>query len=188
MWLRIVEIIFGVVAISLSALAIIYPLGTLVAIAFLFSFALLVIGFAMIGSGFDPRLPGGLRALNLVIGFLAIPFAFWVLVYPPSGVLAALFLLAFFLLIRGIGGIAIAVAGKGMPGWLRGLLFVVGIFAIVISFLMIVYPYTFGLSFMVALFAIACLFIGVELLAAGATGTPMRRTMPGMPDMPQSAS
>ena len=70
MWLRIVEIIFGVVAISLSALAIIYPLGTLVAIAFLFSFALLVIGFAMIGSGFDPRLPGGLRALNLVIGFL----------------------------------------------------------------------------------------------------------------------
>jgi len=185
MWLRLVEIVFGVVAISLSALAIIYPGGALLAIAFLFSLALLVIGFAMIGSGFDPRLPGGLRALNLVIGFLAIPFAFWALVYPPGTDLAALFLLAFFLMIRGIGGIATAVAAKGMPGWLRGVLFVAGILAIIIAFLAIVYPLTFGFTFMVILFAIALVVIGVELLAAGATGRPMQRTMPGMTDAPK---
>ncbi len=177
MWLRIVEIAFGLSAIGLVVPAMIYPPSTLFAIALLFAFALLVIGFAMIGSGFDRRLPGGLRALNLVIGFLAIPFAFWVLVYPPTGVFAAMFLLAFFLIIRGIGGIAVGAAAQGMPGWMRGVMIAVGILAISISMVILVYP-VFDLEFMVALFAIALLFLGLESLVAGATGKPMRRTMP----------
>lgn len=180
MWPRIVEIGFGLLAIGLVVPAIIYPLSTLFAIALLFAFALLVIGFAMIGSGFDRRLPGGLRALNFVIGFIAIPFAFWVLVYPPTGVFAAMYLLAFFLLIRGIGGIAVGAAAKGMPGWMRGMMIAVGILAISISIGILVYP-VFGLELMVALFAIAPLFLGLESLVAGATGKPMRRTMPMPP-------
>ncbi len=72
-WLRALDIVFGLIAIALSIVVLLYPELAILTLIFLLSVALLIIGIARIIVGiFAKYLSDGLRAINAGTGILVL--------------------------------------------------------------------------------------------------------------------
>jgi uncharacterized membrane protein HdeD (DUF308 family) len=160
MWLRIVEIIAGLIILVLGGYVIVYPgvaIGTL--ILFL-AIALIIIGVDYFIRVFAKGITGWRRLLNLILSALAIIIAASVIANPfIYGSLTLVYLLGLALLFAGI-----ASAARGTAGGL-----IVGILGIIIGFAVIIFP-GLGLATLVFLLAVFLVIFGLESIVSGILG------------------
>jgi uncharacterized membrane protein HdeD (DUF308 family) len=160
MWLRILEIIAGLIIVVLAGYVIAYP-GVAIATLILFlAIALIIIGIDYFIRIFAKDITGWRRLLNLILSVLAIIIAGAVIANPLIyGSLTLVYLLGLALLFAGI-----ASAARGTAGGI-----VVGILGIIIGFAVIIFP-GLGLGTLVFLLAVFLVIFGLESIASGILG------------------
>lgn len=169
-WLRALDIVFGSIAIILSIVVLVYPELAILTLIFILSVALLVIGIARVIIGiFAKYLSGGLRAINLGAGILALVLAIVAMLYPQLATQMLIYVLSFALMFNGIARVVIGVFAKVFPSWLRGLLVIVGMLTIVLSAVVVIFP-AFGFLTLVFILSIAFLLNGIARIVSGITG------------------
>lgn len=169
-WLRAFDIVFGLIAIMLSIVVLLYSELAILTLILILSIVLLVAGIARILAGiFAKYLSDGLRAINVGAGILALVLAIVAMLYPQLATQVLIYLLSFALLIHGITRVVIGGFAKVFPSWLRGLLVVIGLVTIILSVVVFVYT-TLGLLTLVFLLSIAFLLNGVARIVSGITG------------------
>jgi uncharacterized membrane protein HdeD (DUF308 family) len=175
MWLRILEIILGLLAMVLAFVIIALPaIASLLGIILVFAIGLLFLGLTSLFRGiFYKDLPGWSRALNIIAGFIAIILAPITLLEPLYGAFMILWLMAFGMMFYGLTNLMLGFAAGGVPGWYRALLVIFGFILLILSFQVIWYP-LWGLLFTIFAFSFGLIFGGISLLIAGATGQQLR--------------
>jgi len=160
MWLRILEIIAGLIIVVLAGYVIAYP-GVAIATLILFlAIALIIIGIDYFIRVFAKGITGWRRLLNMVLSALAIIIAAAVIANPfIYGSLTLVYLLGLALLFAGI-----ASAARGTVGGI-----IVGILGIIIGFAVIIFP-GLGLTTLVFLLAVFLVIFGLESIASGILG------------------
>jgi len=160
MWLRILEIIAGLIIVVLAGYVIAYP-GVAIATLILFlAIALIIIGIDYFIRVFAKDITGWRRLLNLILSVLAIIIAGAVIANPfIYGSLTLVYLLGLALLFAGIASAARGTAGS----------IVVGILGIIIGFAVIIFP-GLGLGTLVFLLAVFLVIFGLESIASGILG------------------
>jgi uncharacterized membrane protein HdeD (DUF308 family) len=160
MWLRILEIIAGLIILVLGGYVIAYP-GVAIATLILFlAIALIILGIAYFIRVFAKGITGWRRLLNLILSVLAIIIAAAVIDNPfIYGSLTLVYLLGLALLFAGI-----ASAARGTVGGI-----VVGILGIIVGFVVIIFP-GLGLATLVFLLAVFLVIFGLESIISGVVG------------------
>ncbi len=160
MWLRIGEIVAGLIVLVLGGYAIASPGVTAgVLIAFL-AVALFIVSGIEFVRVFSEGISGWRRLLNAGLSIIALLLAIAVLVYPIIvGGVALGWLVALALIFAGF-----AVAARGTPG-----MTIVGIIAVILGFIALFDPIS-GVITAIALVAIALIIFGLELIVSGLLG------------------
>jgi len=160
MWLRILEIIAGIIIVVLAGYVIAYPAVAIATLILFLAIALIIIGIDYFIRVFAKSITGWRRLLNLILSALAIIIAAYIIAYPAIyGSLTLVFLLGLALLFAGI-----ASAARGTVGGI-----VIGILGIIIGFTVIIFPGV-GLATIVFLVAVFLVIFGLESLASGILG------------------
>lgn len=115
-------------------------------------------------------LPGWYRALQIILGVIAIVLAVAVWIYYSFAVAFMIFLFSFALMFIGLAGIIVGAGGKTLPSWRRGLDLVLGLLSILIAILVIIFPLT-GISILIILLGIGLLINGVLGITSGVSNT-----------------
>ena len=107
-WLRALDIVFGLIAVILSVVVLAYQELAILTMIFVLSIVLLVVGIARIFGGiFATYLSGGMRAVNVGIGILALVLGAIALVYTDLTTQVMIYILSFALLLNGIARLVI---------------------------------------------------------------------------------
>lgn len=177
-WHRVLEVISGILAIAISAAALIDPVLGAGLLVFLFAFALLWLGLWRLTRGIDRKdRPRWHRVLDGVFGGLSIVFGFVVVGLPGLGLITLVILLYIALFFLGITWFGYATQGSAEPKWYRGLAACLGVLCIVMAFVALVFPGTAILT-LVLLFAVVLLLVGLGDLVSGVTGRQYRMVTP----------
>jgi uncharacterized membrane protein HdeD (DUF308 family) len=107
-----------------------------------------------------------LRALRVVVGFIAIATGVIVFVMPGLGVLTLLLLLSFALIFMGVARIAHSVVAKLWSKGHRALHAVAGVVALILGILVLIFP-VLGAGTLVFLLAFALMAYGIVSLIVG---------------------
>jgi uncharacterized membrane protein HdeD (DUF308 family) len=86
------------------------------------------------------KMPGWVRAAEIVLGIVSVVTGIWVLAYPGLAVLTLILLLSIGLIFLGWRDVVLGVMGKFLPRWLRAADIVFGILAFVLSVIVIASP------------------------------------------------
>jgi uncharacterized membrane protein HdeD (DUF308 family) len=160
MWLRILEIIAGIIILVLAGYVIAYPGATIATLILFLAIALIILGIAYFIRVFAKGISGWRRLLNLILSALAIIIAAYIAAYPAIyGSLTLVYLLGLALLFAGI-----ASASRGTAGGI-----IVGILGIIIGFVVIIFPGV-GLATIVLLVAVFLVIFGLESIISGIVG------------------
>jgi uncharacterized membrane protein HdeD (DUF308 family) len=147
-----------------------YPKLAILTLILILSIALLVIGIARVFGGiFAKYLSDGLRAVNLIVGMLALLLGTVAILYPQFATQMLIYLLSFSLMLNGIARAVIGGFAQLFPRWLRGLLLAVGLITITLSFVVAVFP-AFGFLTLVFILSITFLLNGIARIISGITG------------------
>jgi uncharacterized membrane protein HdeD (DUF308 family) len=159
-WLRIVEIIAGIIIIALGVFVIANPSLATITLVFFLGVALAILGVTYFIRVFANGIAGWRRLLNLILSALTIIIAAFVIVNPMIyGSSLLVVLLGFALLFAGI-----ASAARGAAGGI-----VVGILGIIMGFAVIIFP-ALGLATLVFLLAVFLIIFGLESIVSGIVG------------------
>ena len=168
--IRILQIIVGIIAISLSIAVIVNPGFGIEFLVFLLSITLFVVGIERIAAGFLPYIrKSSTRIGNIVLGGLAILLSIIVIGFPFFTIGLLVTLLALGLLFIGIARIVHGVLDKQTSKWSRIFLVAVGILSIGVSFMVFTNP-LLGIFLLTFILAINLLIIGIESIVHGASG------------------
>jgi uncharacterized membrane protein HdeD (DUF308 family) len=169
-WVRVAEIVLGLVSLVAGIWVIVYPgLGVLTLILLL-SVGLIFLGWRDVLLGAMGRfLPGWLRAVNIALGILAFILSVIVIAEPGFAVLTLVLLLYVALFVRGVAGIALGAAGNQFSPRHRAASVVAGLLSIVLAVVFLALP---GLlvATLILLLSIGLLVTGLEAIAAGVMG------------------
>lgn len=165
-WLRMVQIGLGIIALILAIYVLVFPAATIVTIVFIIGIILFVVGIERIIVGIFS--PGGRSRWGTVgLGILVLIIAGIAMAYPAGTGVFVLILLAIALLIDGIArlvhGFGVRSGGKGS----RIFSIVAGIIEIGLAIMIMVAP-SETLSI---LLSIALLIVGIQIIYAGITGS-----------------
>ena len=158
-WLRIIEIVAGLIILVLAGYVIAKPGLTLLTLAAFLAIALIILGIISFVRVLARGISGWQRVLNLILAILEIIIAALIIDNIVYGILTIVFLLGLGLLFAGI-----ASASRGTPGSL-----IVGILGIIAGFIVIINPVIGGLT-MVALAAVFLIIFGLESIVSGIVG------------------
>ncbi len=159
-WLRIAEILVGILAIALGVYALLYPGVTAATLIAFLAFGLLVIALIELVRVFSAGISGWQRLLNLVLSALAFLIALAILVYPIlAGGIALGWLVAIALIFAGA-----SLAARG-TWWMV----LIGAIALVIGVIAFVFP-PLGIISAIALVAIGLIILGFALVISGLLG------------------
>ncbi|MGA3359846.1 MAG: DUF308 domain-containing protein [Halobacteriota archaeon] len=159
MWLRILEIVAGLIILVLGGYVIAYPGAALATLSALLAIALIVLGITSFVRVFARGISGWQRLLNLIMSILAIVIAALIIDNFVYGILTLVFLLGLGLLFSGI-----ASAARGTAGAI-----VVGILGIIAGFVVIIFP-ALGAATVVLLAAVFLIIFGLESIVSGIVG------------------
>jgi uncharacterized membrane protein HdeD (DUF308 family) len=160
MWLRIGEIVAGLIVLILGGYAIAYPGVTAATLIAFLAVGLFVIAGIEFVRVFSEGISGWRRLLNAGLSIIALLLAIAVLVYPIIvGGVALGWLVALALIFAGF-----AVASRGTTG-----MTIVGIIAVILGFIALFDPIS-GVITAIALVAIALIIFGLELIVSGLLG------------------
>lgn len=161
---------FGLIAIILSVVVLVYQDLAILTMIFVLSIVLLVVGIARIFGGiFAKYLSDGMRAVNVGIGILALVLGAIALLHTDLTTQVLIYILSFALLLNGIARLVIGGFARLLPSWLRGLLTVVGLLIIILSVVVFVSP-AFGELTLVLILSITFLLNGIARIVSGITG------------------
>ena len=165
-WLRVVRVIFGVIAIGASLLVLADPALGVFTLVLLLSFAMIMLGIARLARAFSHTLfTRTHRVLDAIVGVLGIFLGLVVLADPILGASTLVFLLAFATLIYGIGSIIIGASVARLAKWMRALLVVFGILAMIFAFIVLANP-AIAILTLVFLLSISLIVNGIESIAS----------------------
>lgn len=167
---RALEIILGLVALSVGILALFFPTAIVVTLMVLFGISLLVIGILRLATAGSHSLSGSTRKVNAAIGILALIFGVIILFFPLFSAEVLVILVGIGLLIYGSGRIVVGGVASNLSGGLRALLILIGLLIVAFAVVIILFP-TIGIYTYAFFAAIAFMLIGIESLAAGIAGT-----------------
>ncbi len=169
-WLRIFEIIVGVVAVGLG-LYVLLNLGTgLYFLIILLAVALIVLGINRIVFGISAKVfPGWVRGVSLVAGIIILCLGLYIASNPVTTIPYLIFLLALAMLIYGVERIFMGAAGREMGTLDRILCIGIGLFNVVFAAIIIFHP-LLGLFGFVAILAFILIVSGVGGIVSGLTG------------------
>jgi uncharacterized membrane protein HdeD (DUF308 family) len=169
-WLRIIEIIAGIIVLLLAAYLIFNPNVAIDLLRIILGIGLIILGLAMLVRGATSKLISRWgRVLSIVLGIIVLVLGITAIVYTGFGSALLVTIFAIGLLLNAIGRLEFAgyATGAGLPSWLRGASFVLGIIALIIAIAVIVWP-GIGFALLVVLVALALLLLGIELIVSGA--------------------
>lgn len=171
-WLRALEIVVGLILIFTAFYVWVYPVIAELTYVFIFGIVLVILGISRFISGFAAKnLTTGIRILLIIVGILAVVIGFYAIAYPLVGAFTLVYFFAFALLFLGFDRLALAGTAKEAEKgtWLKYLAIIVGVLAIIISFVILLYP-GFGIALIFVLISLQLFLLGIELVAAGITG------------------
>lgn len=109
----------------------------------------------------EGKTPTWLRFLTIVLGIGGLIAGILVLVFPEAGQAVLIIVMAIGLLFLGITRLGVSITEPGLPGWLRALGVVVGILALILWVLVLVFP-GFGPVLLLAFLAVGLIFHGID--------------------------
>jgi uncharacterized membrane protein HdeD (DUF308 family) len=169
-WLRALDIIFGLIAVILSIMILVYQELAILTMILVLSIALLIVGIARVFGGiFAKYLSDGLRAINVGTGILSLVLAIVAMLYTDLATQVLIYLISFALLLHGIARIVVGGFCKVFPSWLRGLLAIIGLLTIVLAVMVFVSP-TLGELTLILILSITFLLNGMARIVSGITG------------------
>ena len=166
-WLRILEVILGIIVLILAGYVLAYPGIAILTLIFVLGIGLFVLGITRIAGAFAPGVSEGMRVLSLIIGVLAIILAIYVVAYPAAGALTLIFFLGFGLLLSGME--ALAIGGSIGSNANKAASIALGVIAIILAFIVLFYPGV-ALGTLVFLLAISFVVLGIEAIVSGIRG------------------
>jgi uncharacterized membrane protein HdeD (DUF308 family) len=166
-WFRFVEIGLGIIIVILSIYAMTFPVGALISIVVIVAIILFILGIEKIIAGIFFHIKG--RGASIGLGILILIFAGLVIAYPLWATWIITIFIGIALLFGGSASIVEGFSGKE-SGWRRAFLIGVGALLIIMGIITLVSPY-FGAAVAGIIIAIGLLIAGIEMIAAGATGT-----------------
>ncbi len=116
----------------------------------------------------ETKAPIGIRILEVILGFVAVIIGFTVLGYPGLTIATITFLLGLGLFFAGMFRLVWGLAARHVSGNARITAIFMGLLAIVIAIVVMVYP-LLAATTVVFLIAIGILFYGIGRIAIGAT-------------------
>jgi uncharacterized membrane protein HdeD (DUF308 family) len=170
-WLRILEIILGIIILILAGYVLAYPGIAILSLIFVLGVGLFIIGITRIVGAFASGISGGMRVLSLIIGILAIILAIYVVAYPGVGAATLVIFLGFGLLLSGME--ALATGGVGSSGAGRAASIALGVIAIILAFVVLFNP-GIALGTLVLLLALNFIILGIEAIVSGFLGRWVR--------------
>jgi uncharacterized membrane protein HdeD (DUF308 family) len=169
-WLRIIQIILGAIAIALAGWVITNPAETTLLYIVFLGIALLMVGISKIIEGFVLRqIPKSSRAIHIIIGIISIIGGIFALVNPIAAVATLIMILSIVILIHGLGLIATGIADKSQSKGHRIANIILGILAVIVSAAIIAAP-GLVIAMMVLLVSIGLLFHGIASIITGIIG------------------
>jgi uncharacterized membrane protein HdeD (DUF308 family) len=160
MWLRIGEIIAGIIVIVLGGYALAYPGVTAATLIAFLAVGLLIIAGIEFVRVFSEGISGWRRLLNLILSIIALLLAIAILVWPIIvGGVALGWIVALALIFAGLAAVA-----RGTPGMI-----IVGIIAVILGFVALILP-GIGVATIVLVVAIGLIVLGLELVVSGLLG------------------
>lgn len=167
-WRRTGSALLGLTFIACGAFAILVPMLSTLAMTFTVGIALVAAGIAQIGQAFS-RSWGGLF-LHVLLGLLYIGAGIIFFRSPLSGALVLTAMLAWLLIIQGIGEIVMAFTIKRRTGWLW--LVVSGILSTLLGFWLLFWSPAAGLFVPGIILGMALLVEGCAFLVIGTRAGP----------------
>jgi len=171
-WLRLVQIVAGIIVLLLAAYVIFNPSLAINLLRILLGIALIVLGLALIVRSVAVKATSmGGKIVEVILGIIILALGVAAIVYTNFGTAALITLFAVGLLLNAIGSIAYSgyEVGVGLPPWLRGTSLVLGVIALIIAIAVIVFP-GLALALLTLLVALALFLLGLELIVSGAAG------------------
>ena len=173
-WLRMLQIVFGSIAVLLSIIVllflIIYPAATLLTVILFLSIVFLIVGIERIAIGISSlSSTKKTRYTNIVLGIAVLGLSIFLMEFPIYTAAFLIILAGVALLVSGIARVVQGIS-RDIPRIFKGLNIGVGALSIVISFLIIINPVRFGLVLLATMLAIALLIVGIEMISLGARG------------------
>jgi len=169
MWLRLLQVGLGVIAIGLALSAMVVPAVGVATVSAVLAAALIVIGIERIVTVFSANHSKSSRAGNIILGAIVIGLGSMVLAFPLYATSFLVVLLAIGLLFAGIARIIQGASSKHVSKGSRSLSIGAGILAISISCMVFASP-LLGVVFLNFIVAIALLIIGIECIAQAMSG------------------
>lgn len=170
-WMRAAQIALGVIALVLSVYILAYPVLTFVTIVLLLGIVLFVVGIERIIQGIVA--PGKSRWGTIGLGILVLIISIIVMAFPGAFGVFLIILLAIGLLFDGIARVYHGATDKTRGRWSRIFSIVAGVIEIGLSLMILAAP-VIGVEFVSFLLAIALLIVGIQIIAAGITGSRFR--------------
>jgi uncharacterized membrane protein HdeD (DUF308 family) len=170
-WMRAAQIGLGVIALVLSVYILAYPVLTFVTIVLLLGVVLFVVGIERIIQGIVA--PGKSRWGTIGLGILVLIISIIVMAFPGAFGVFLLILLAIGLLFDGIARVYHGATDKTRGRWSRIFSIAAGVIEIGLSLTILAAP-VIGAELMSFLLAIALLIVGIQIIAAGITGSRFR--------------
>ncbi len=169
-WLRIFEIVVGVIAVGLGLYVLLNTGPGLFFLVFLLAVALIVLGISRIAFGISAKVfPGWVRGVSLVAGIIILLLGLYVATNPATTLPILIFLLALAMLIYGVERIFMGAAGKEMGTLDRVLCIGIGSFNVVFAAIVIFHP-LLGLLGFITILAFILIVSGVGGIVSGLTG------------------
>jgi uncharacterized membrane protein HdeD (DUF308 family) len=169
--MRAAQIGLGVIALVLSVYILAYPVLTFVTIVLLLGVVLFVVGVERIIQGIVA--PGKSRWGTIGLGILVLIISIIVMAFPGAFGVFLIILLAIGLLFDGIARVYHGATDKTRGRWSRIFSIAAGVIEIGLSLVILAAP-VIGAELTSFLLAIALLIVGIQIIAAGITGTRFR--------------
>lgn len=169
-WLRVLEILAGVLVLAVAFFVLADSSFALTVLAYSLGIGLVILGLSRIFASLYGRyFASWFREMNAGGGIIALVLGIVAIIDPQFVIGFLAILVALALLIVGIVEIVAAGFAKHPPAWVRGLIGIVGVLTVILSVFVILDPSLGQLSLAVTI-AVVLAAIGVRDIAHGITG------------------
>ena len=169
-WLRILEIVFGILLLPVAIFVVADSGFVLTILAYTIGFGLLILGLSRVFAGiFGRYFAPWFRELNAGGGLISIILGIVILIVPQTLIGLLALLVAFALLIVGVVEIVAGGFAKHPPAWVRALIAIVGVVTVGLSVFLILDPPSAEISLAIIV-AIVLIAVGLRDIVHGVTG------------------
>jgi hypothetical protein len=171
-WLRILDVLLGLIAIFFGALLFILPSFIVVyGIGFILGIGLIILGIWQMAKIFLAKdVEVNARIISMIIGLLMVIFGGLFVAAPSFFPTLLVFIFSGAVLIIGLFLLVQGAMGKEMKQWIRILYILFGIVAIGIAIPAFILPATWGIELVSIAISVALIFFGVLRLLVGIIG------------------